>query len=455
MGICFHQLATKISNDRTTGILINRMESLRNHIHVALGQDTIVDLNTIAKMFAGVVDILGENIYYCILFLNNRLNCIASRIDLFHMSRFRITFLLPHAGLAGGIKVVATYAKILHDRGHAVSVLSIPKRNGTLVGQVKSIIKRRPIPARNPEHGPSHLDGLGLDWRILETCRPVTDADVPDADIVVATWWETAEWVSELSSSKGVKAYFLQHHEVHDGQPKERVAATWRLPLRKITISQWLSDTNQKVYGLGPIPIVHNSVDTDQFHAPDRRRKNPPVVGLLYSKTYWKGVKDSFYAIDKAREKFPDMRVLMFGATEDDEELPKPGNAELIVRPPQNQIKDIYGACDYWLCGSLAEGFHLPPLEAMACRLPVISTKVGGPMDIIRPGENGYLSPTQDPDALAQNLIKALSLSEEEWKAMSLAAYKTATDYTWDNATDLFLQELQAAIEKGHLDQPM
>ena len=58
MGICFHQLATKISNDRTTGILINRMESLRNHIHVALGQDTIVDLNTIAKMFAGVVDIL-------------------------------------------------------------------------------------------------------------------------------------------------------------------------------------------------------------------------------------------------------------------------------------------------------------------------------------------------------------------------------------------------------------
>jgi len=38
---------------------------------------------------------------------------------------------------------------------------------------------------------------------------------------------------------------------------------------------------------------------------------------------------------------------------------------------------------------------------------------------------------------------------------MSLAAYKTATDYTWDDATDLFLQELQAVIEKGHLDQPM
>jgi len=367
----------------------------------------------------------------------------------------RITFILPHAGLAGGTRVVAIYARMLQDRGHDITVVSIPKRSATLIDQAKSVLKRRDVPPRNPKHGPSHLDGLGLDWQILDTRRPVKDADVPDADIVVATWWETAEWVSELSSSKGVKAYFLQHHEIHDGQPKERVAATWRLPLHKITISQWLSDTNQKVYGLGPIPIVHNSVDTDQFYAPERSRNSPPVVGLLYSKTYWKGVKDSFYAIEKAREKYPDMRVLMFGATEDDEELPKPSNAQLIVRPPQNKIREIYGACDYWLCGSLAEGFHLPPLEAMACRLPVVSTNVGGPMDIIRPGINGYLSPTLDPDELAQNLMKALALSEEDWKAMSYAAFKTATDYTWDDATDLFLQELQAATEQGHLDQPM
>lgn len=367
----------------------------------------------------------------------------------------RVTFVLPHAGLAGGSRVVAIYAKILHERGHDVTIVSIPKRSAKLIDQAKAVVKRRPVPARNPDHGPSHLDGLGLDWRVLESRRPVTNADVPDADVVIATWWETAEWVSKLSPTKGVKAYFLQHHEIHDGQPRDRVAATWRLPLRKITISQWLSDTNERVYGLGPIPIVHNSVDTGMFNAPERDRNSPPVVGLLYSKTYWKGVRDSFTAIEIARERFPDLRVFMFGATNDDEHLPRPSNSELYVRPPQDQIKDVYGACDYWLCGSLAEGFHLPPLEAMACRLPVVSTMVGGPMDIIQPGVNGYLSPVQDPVALAQNLIRVLSQSDAEWRAMSQAAYRTAVDYSWDDATDQFLRELEAAIELGHLDHPV
>ena len=43
--------------------------------------------------------------------------------------------------------------------------------------------------------------------------------------VVIATWWETAEWVAGLSPRKGAKAYFLQHHEVHPGQPVDRVRA--------------------------------------------------------------------------------------------------------------------------------------------------------------------------------------------------------------------------------------
>jgi hypothetical protein len=47
---------------------------------------------------------------------------------------------------------------------------------------------------------------------------------------VIATWWETAEWVDRLSVSKGKKVYFIQHYEAFDYLPKERVEATWRLP---------------------------------------------------------------------------------------------------------------------------------------------------------------------------------------------------------------------------------
>ena len=56
----------------------------------------------------------------------------------------------------------------------------------------------------------------------------------------MATWWETAEWVARYPASKGAKAYFIQHHEVHEGLPADRVNATWRLPMHKIVIANWL-----------------------------------------------------------------------------------------------------------------------------------------------------------------------------------------------------------------------
>ena len=92
------------------------------------------------------------------------------------------------------------------------------------------------------------------------------------------------------------------------------------------------------------------------------------------------------------------------------------------------------------------EGFHLPPLEAMACRCPVVSTRVGGPVDIIEDGVNGYLVDVEDVESLADRLIRVLSLPESEWRSMSEAAYRAATRYTWDDATDLFEAALQKAV---------
>ena len=58
----------------------------------------------------------------------------------------------------------------------------------------------------------SHFDYVGVPVHVLDRYRPVMDCDVPDGDVVIATWWETAEWVVELSSRKGAKAYFIQHY---------------------------------------------------------------------------------------------------------------------------------------------------------------------------------------------------------------------------------------------------
>jgi glycosyltransferase involved in cell wall biosynthesis len=142
--------------------------------------------------------------------------------------------------------------------------------------------------------------------------------------------------------------------------------------------------------------------------------------------------------------------LVAFGESGPYADLPLPPGTEFFRQPAQDKIKDIYAKCDVWLCGSWSEGFHLPPLEAMACRCPVVSTRVGGPQDLIQDGINGYLVPCGDVDALADRLVRLLTLSDVQWKAMSDAAYSTAHLYTWEGVTERFEQALYVAVERSH-----
>lgn len=358
----------------------------------------------------------------------------------------KITFVLPFAGLAGGIRVAAIYADRLKKRGHDVFVVSLPTAPISPIVRVKSLLKGQGWIPDYKE--PSHFDGLDVPHKVLEHQPPITDADVPDADVVVATWWETAEWVAKLSESKGAKAYFIQHHEIFEGMPKERVEATWLLPMHKITISEWLISLARTRYGDSNVSFVPNSVDTEQFYAPPRGKHHPPTVGLTYSPIPWKGCDVSLKAFSLAAQKIPGLRLVAFGVFAPSADVPLPEGTEYVQKPAQNTIKDLYAKCDVWLCGSWSEGFHLPPLEAMACRCPVVSTQVGGPMDTVKDGVNGYLVPVGDSTALADRLVRVLSLPEPEWQVMSDAAYATATQYTWDDATELFEAALQVAIDR-------
>lgn len=359
----------------------------------------------------------------------------------------KITFVLGNwTSLRGGVRVVAEHAKNLSKRGHEVFVVSAARPQPTWNQQLRSLLKGKGLISL-PKNSSSYFDNTDIPRQILDHPAPVTDADVPDADVVVAAWWETAEWVAKLSPSKGAKAYFIQNYEMHDYLPKDRVEATFSLPLHKIT-HQWLAELMATQYGYPHCSVLPNGVDTQQFNAPPRPKQAVPTVGLLYSLVYWKGCDISLKALSMAAEKIPNLRLVAFGFEAPSADLPLPPGTEYYRQPPQSEIKDIYAKCDVWLCGSFKEGFHLPPLEAMACRCPVVSTRVSGPMDVVTDGVNGYIVPIGDSSELAERLVDVLSLSESQWQRMSDAAYQTAHQYTWNYATDLFEAALHTAIER-------
>ena len=353
------------------------------------------------------------------------------------VTEVRITFIIPFAAPTGGIRVVATYARHLCDLGHEVTVISQPtpdRRRGLRAGLLRRLGLLRSLP---PMPANPLLEYPGVDHRVLSMQGPPTPADVPDADVIVATWWETAEWVAALPSSKGRKFYLLQGYEVFPSQPKDRVIATYGLDLRKIAVSGYVRDAVLAHVPDADIQIVHNAVDMTQFDASPRGRNGDLRVGFLYKSAPLKNATLAVEAIGLAREKLVELKVLAFGTEHPRDDPPLPEGTDYHLLPPQDAIPGLYAACDLWLFTSRPEGFGLPILEAMACRTPVLATRSGAAPDLID-GQNGTLLPS-DAAAFAAEIVRIASLPAERWRDMSDAAAATARANDWQRATERLL----------------
>jgi glycosyltransferase involved in cell wall biosynthesis len=359
----------------------------------------------------------------------------------------KIVFILPRVGMSGGIKVATIYAKLLVERGHEVVLISPPPRQIPLRSKVKSLLLGKGWPAKIQVFK-SHLDGSGLDHRILNRWRPVVDGDIPLADVVVATWWETAEWVNNLSSKIGAKAYFVQGHEVFDHLPIDRVRATYRSPLHRIVVSNWLKKIMENQYGDLHTDLVPNSVDHSQFNAPIRDKQHTPTVGFLYSGSSFKGVSISLQVIKKIRMTFPLLRVISFGSVSVQADPDWDEKIEFEHLPPQEKLREIYAQCDVWISSSRTEGFNLTAMEAMSCRTPVVSTRTGWPEEAIINYKNGVLAEVDDVQGLSDAVIWILSQTNDKWKEISSRANETATACSWDSSVMLFEKALVRCIER-------
>ncbi|NJR21840.1 MAG: glycosyltransferase family 4 protein [Richelia sp. CSU_2_1] len=362
----------------------------------------------------------------------------------------KITFVLPYLCATGGMRVLATYTKLLQQRGHQLFIVSTPAPPPTLMQKCRSLLAGQGWPSARKKD-PSHFDNIDVECRVLNKFRPITDRDLPDADAIVATWWETAEWVAKVSPNKGAKVYFLQHYENFSYLPKGRVEATWSLPMHKIAVSQWLADIAANQYGDRNVSLVPPSVDNEQFYVEpqgQQRTKQPvPTVGMYYTITPWKGCDIALEAFALAAKKIPNLRLVAFGTGDPVTYLPLPANVEYEGAPTQDKLREFYNKCDVWLFASRSEGFGLPILEAMACGTPVIGTPAGAAPQLLASG-GGILVNPEDPADMARAIEKVCHLSQAQWQAMSDAALKEIAAYTWEDAVDLFEAALYQAVER-------
>jgi glycosyltransferase involved in cell wall biosynthesis len=275
--------------------------------------------------------------------------------------------------------------------------------------------------------------------------RVIRPEHVPDADVSIAAWWKMRELIENWPASKGIKAYFIRHHELHGGNPS-RVAATYRMAGLKFVIAKWLQRIMAEEYGDPNAVLIPNGVDRSQFNSRPRDRASIPTVGMLYGRQEWKGAKTAFEALRQIQKQFPKLRAIAFGSKPLSKKHKPPVWLEFHLRPAQNEIPRLYQQTDCWIVPSTTEGFGMPGIEASACHCPIVSTRCGGPEDYVEDGVSGFLVPVGDPAAMASAVCNVLNLPEAQWRAMSQASYEISKRFDWDQSAEILENTLVNAL---------
>jgi glycosyltransferase involved in cell wall biosynthesis len=114
------------------------------------------------------------------------------------------------------------------------------------------------------------------------------------------------------------------------------------------------------------------------------------------------------------------------------------GRVRLVGVQPHSDIARWMNACDLLCLPSLSEGVPNVALEAMACGLPVVASRVGGVPEIIEHGRNGLLTPAGDASALATALREALT---RPWERQAIC--RSVECFDWDRNAETVVSALQ------------
>lgn len=339
----------------------------------------------------------------------------------------RITFLVPCKDLSGGLRVVTCYGNELVRRGHQVTIV-YPARSLPVRDQLRRAVKR--FIHRERDH---------LDYFLGELqCVPaITAENCPNADVLVATAWQTAEAARNFPLDKGRRFYLVQGYETWASE-RERVDASLCYPYTKIVISRWLKKLVEEISGERDLPVIPNGKDfhISSYHGEGLRRTHD--VGLLFSHIPNKGTAYALAAVQELWKEFPNLSVVLFG-TEDPIPARFPGfpfeRVTFRRKPQQEEIRSIYLSTRIWVSSSTSEGFCLPALEASSLGCVVVATNSLGVEDIIINGVNGFLVEPEKSEPLASRITEILRDPLLE-KRLSLAGLTGSERFSWQESTN-------------------
>jgi glycosyltransferase involved in cell wall biosynthesis len=375
-----------------------------------------------------------------------------------------------HPRHGGPPAIVAGSAIALIDRGHEVTVLSMAR------------------PGDEPEimRTWQHMLDAGVKLQLCEDetlfgllgfpkQAELMSGLISQADIVhIHGLWCALFLVAGRIAKRLGKAYFVSTHGVFDHRAMTRIKHKWlkkRLAVALFDIRGFLERSAGVAFG-SPAEAEHSWLPSKKIpivYLPNGVAKNVADLAPLPDQMEWlhsivpefgqwkrsllcrsrihkeKGHDMFVEAFDKIAGDFPDVGILIAGMTQDKELEAKIrktiANSKFHDRMvlttdmtgPRSQF--LYKACDGYVAPSIAEGFSMSVVEALANERPMLITRYCHMPDIETAGAGFIVEP--NVESIAQGLRTLLSQNDEQWRAMGLRGRAHfLSNYTWERVAE-------------------
>lgn len=182
-------------------------------------------------------------------------------------------------------------------------------------------------------------------------------------------------------------------------------------------------------------------------------------VGKLVPK---KGVNVLLDALHRVRGRVRSVRLILIGGGPLEQrvrdqiaDLRLGDTVDMLGWVKNSELPRYYRAADVVCIPSIqdergeTEGTPVVLQEALACGAVVVTTRTSGIPDVVRDGVNGWMVPPDDPEALADAVVRAISAPPEHREEMARRARETAMGHSWDLVAERFMASFDEAARKA------
>ncbi len=244
------------------------------------------------------------------------------------------------------------------------------------------------------------------------------------------------------------------------------IGLSWRLALKQTNhltaLSNFLLQKAKNSGYYGDSYLVPNGVDLSVFSREISEDKKNEIKILLNKKqdeiylvtwsrlTYKNAIDDIICSLSYLPE---NISLIVIGKGEEGPKLQKlvdslnlTERVKFLGFIPHNEIPDYLSVCDIFIRPSRSEGFGNSFIEAMAAKLPVIATPVGGIPDFLTDNETGVFCSPDNPQSIVKAVNKILSDENLKTQIVKNAYERVVERYDWNHIAQLMKRVFDKVI---------